>query len=74
MRNIAKEAMHFNPDEITERFVRGDRSRHEEGSGLGLAIIKSFTEVQKGSFQIILDGDLFKSVLVFAKVDEKSIV
>lgn len=74
LRNIAKEAMHFNPDEITERFVRGDRSRHEEGSGLGLAIIKSFTEVQKGSFQIILDGDLFKSVLVFAKVDEKSIV
>ena len=51
--------------EIVERFVRGDKSRHESGSGLGLAIVKSFTEAQGGSFDIDVDGDLFKAILKF---------
>ena len=59
--------MNFNADEITERFVRGDKSRHEVGSGLGLAIAKSFTEVQNGKFKIIIDGDLFKVIICFNK-------
>jgi signal transduction histidine kinase len=48
-----------------ERFVRGDKSRHTEGSGLGLSIAKSLTELQNGSMEIEVDGDLFKVVLCF---------
>lgn len=67
-KNISQEQMNFTPDEIVERFIRGDKSRHETGSGLGLAIAKSFTEVQGGTFNIEIDGDLFKAILVFKKV------
>ena len=66
MKNTSKAPLDFNSD-ITERFVRGDKSRHEAGSGLGLAIVKSFTEVQNGTFMIETDGDLFKSILSFRK-------
>lgn len=66
-KNISEMQMNFTPEEIVERFVRGDKSRHENGSGLGLAIIKSFTEVQNGEFHIEIDGDLFKAVVRFAK-------
>ena len=54
-------------EELTERFVRGDGSRNTEGSGLGLAIARSFTELQHGTMQILLDGDLFKAILTFRK-------
>ncbi len=64
-KNISQEAMNFTPEEIVERFVRGDKSRHETGSGLGLAIVKSFTEVQNGSFDIKIEGDLFMTILTF---------
>ena len=53
----------FDSEQITERFVRGDASRHESGSGLGLAIIKSFAEIQDGQFKIEIDGDVFKAIL-----------
>ena len=66
MKNTSKAPLDFDSD-ITERFVRGDKSRHEAGSGLGLAIVKSFTEVQNGTFMIETDGDLFKSILSFRK-------
>ena len=66
MKNTSKAPLEFDND-ITERFVRGDKSRHEAGSGLGLAIVKSFTEVQNGTFMIETDGDLFKSILSFRK-------
>ena len=69
MKNTSKAPLDFNND-ITERFVRGDKSRHEAGSGLGLAIVKSFTEVQNGTFMIETDGDLFKSILSFRKSQE----
>ncbi len=59
-RNISKEPLNIEPEELTERFVRGDRSRNTEGSGLGLSIAKSLTELQGGSFDIQIDGDLFK--------------
>lgn len=64
-KNISEAQMNFTPDEIVERFVRGDKSRHESGSGIGLAIVKSFTEVQNGTFSIEIDGDLFKAVVQF---------
>lgn len=66
-KNISATQMNFTADEITERFVRGDKSRHETGSGLGLAIAKSFTEIQGGKFRIDIDGDLFKTIIYFKK-------
>ena len=68
LKNISQEQMNFSPQEITERFVRGDKSRHESGSGLGLAIAKSFTEAQGGDFKIDIDGDLFKAIIEFKKI------
>jgi signal transduction histidine kinase len=63
LKNISASELKFHPEEITERFVRGDKARNTEGSGLGLAIVKSFVELQNGSFEIMVDGDLFKAVI-----------
>ena len=62
--------MHFDGTEIVERFVQGDKSRNAKGSGLGLAIAKSFTEVQQGTFNVVIDGDLFKVIVVFPTIEE----
>ena len=35
------------------------------GSGLGLNIAKSLRELQNGSMQLLVDGDLFKVTLIF---------
>lgn len=66
LKNTSNTEMNFNPENIVERFVRGDASRHEAGSGLGLAIVKSFVEVQQGTFEVQTDGDLFKACISFA--------
>ena len=65
MRNMSAVELKVSGDELTERFVRGDASRNTEGSGLGLAIARSFTEAQKGSLNISVDGDLFKVVILW---------
>lgn len=66
VKNISEYQMNkVKPEELTERFIRGDVSRTTEGSGLGLSIAKSLTEVQGGTLEIILDGDLFKVVIRF---------
>lgn len=65
IRNMSAERLHISGEQLTERFVRGDEARNTEGSGLGLAIAKSFTEVQKGNFEVVVDGDLFKTVMKF---------
>ena len=65
MKNISREQLNTNAEELMERFVRGDASRNSEGSGLGLNIAKSLMEVQRGQLQLLLDGDLFKVTLVF---------
>lgn len=67
MKNISATELNFNPNEITERFVRGDASRNTEGSGLGLAIAKSFTELQGGRLEISTDADLFTAEITFLK-------
>lgn len=67
-KNISSYEMNFDVSEITERFTRGDKARTTEGSGLGLSIAKSLVEVQGGSFEIFIDGDLFKSVVTFKRI------
>jgi signal transduction histidine kinase len=68
-KNIAGYEMNIDPKEITERFIRGDEARSTEGSGLGLAIVQSFVSLCGGSFKIDIDGDLFKAVVSFTKVE-----
>ncbi len=69
-KNISVYEMNFNPNDIAERFVRGDKSRNTDGSGLGLSIAKSFTELQGGDFNIYIDGDLFKVAISFEVISE----
>lgn len=66
-KNISANEIEVDPIEIVERFVQGDKSRTNGGSGLGLAIAKSFTEVQGGHFNIEIDGDLFKAIVILKK-------
>ena len=70
IKNISATELNCNPEELTERFIRGDESRTTEGSGLGLSIAKNLTEAQKGTFNISLDGDLFKVVMTFPLIQE----
>ena len=68
IKNISKDKLNISSDELMQRFVRGDKSRYTEGSGLGLSIAKSLTELQGGTFDIIIDGDLFKVHIIWPKV------
>lgn len=65
LKNISREELNVDAEELMERFVRGDGSRNTEGSGLGLNIAKSLMELQKGQLQLLVDGDLFKVTLIF---------
>lgn len=65
IKNISATPLNISPDELTERFVRGDSSRTTEGSGLGLSIAKDLTTLQGGKFQLTIDGDLFKAEVSF---------
>ena len=66
-KNISACEMNFDPSDITERFARGDESRSTDGAGLGLSIAKSLVELQGGTLDITIDGDLFKLVVTFSK-------
>ena len=66
IKNISAFELNISPDELTERFKRGDQSRQSEGSGLGLSIAKSLTELQGGTFHIDIDGDLFKATVTLS--------
>lgn len=68
VKNISKDKLNISAEELMQRFVRGDKSRTTEGSGLGISIAQNLTELQKGKFELKLDGDLFKIKLMFAKV------
>lgn len=70
IKNVSEKALDISPDELTQRFVRGDASRSTEGSGLGLSIAKSLCELQGGRFTIEIDGDLFKATLELPLVSE----
>ncbi|MBQ3104873.1 MAG: HAMP domain-containing histidine kinase [Lachnospiraceae bacterium] len=62
-KNISSQPLDLSPEELTERFIRGDQSRRTEGSGLGLSIARNLMEAQGGDLKIALDGDLFKVIL-----------
>ena len=69
IKNISAYELNISPDELMERFKRGDEARNSQGSGLGLSIAKSLIEIQKGSFNIEIDGDLFKAVILVNKAE-----
>ena len=69
-RNISKYQLNISSEELMERFVRGDSSRNTDGSGLGISIAKSLTELMNGTFELVVDGDLFKVTLTFPLYDE----
>ncbi|MBO6308588.1 MAG: HAMP domain-containing histidine kinase [Oribacterium sp.] len=67
IKNISSRPLNISPEELTERFVRGDVSRTTEGSGLGLSIAKSLTKLMNGELVISIDGDLYKASVVLKK-------
>ena len=70
MKNVSRDRLNISADELMERFVRGDASRHTEGSGLGLNIAKSLMELMGGTFSLAVDGDLFKAELTLKGTPE----
>ncbi len=69
LKNVSAQQLNIPPDQLMERFVRGDESRTSEGSGLGLSIARSLTELQGGAFRLEVDGDLFKAVVTLPQID-----
>ncbi|MBQ4220139.1 MAG: sensor histidine kinase, partial [Butyrivibrio sp.] len=69
-RNTSREQLNITPDELMERFVRGDKSRYTDGNGLGLSIASSLTKAMGGSMNLTIDGDFFKVILEFDVIDK----
>ena len=69
-RNISADPLNISSDELMERFVRGDSSRHSEGSGLGLSIARNLAQLMGGHFGIAIDGDLFKASVTLRRWKE----
>lgn len=64
-KNVSRDELNISPDELMDRFVRGDASRHTEGSGLGLSIARSLVQLQGGRFDLAIDADLFRADITF---------
>lgn len=69
IKNISAHELNISSEELMERFTRGDQSRSSQGSGLGLSIAESLIQAQQGSFNIEIDGDLFKAIILISKAD-----
>lgn len=72
IKNISKESLNISPDELMERFVRGDKSRNTTGSGLGLSISKDLVALQGGKLKIEIQGDLFTAIITFGHEGDRS--
>lgn len=73
VKNISEYPLNIKAEELTERFIRGDVSRSTEGSGLGLSIAQNLVVLQKGTFDIYLDGDLFKVTITFSALERSNV-
>lgn len=71
-KNVSKEACNLSADELTERFVQGDASRHTEGHGLGLSIVKSLMDLMNADLEISSRYDMFEVRLIFPAIIEDS--
>ena len=71
-KNVSRDELNISPDELMERFVRGDASRHTEGSGLGLSIARSLVQLQGGTFGLAIDADLFRADITFDLLNDDS--
>ena len=70
IKNISKEPLNISAEELTERFVRGDKARTEEGNGLGLSIAKELCRLNGGKLTLSIDGDLFKATVMLPNAQE----
>ena len=68
-KNVSRDPIHVSGEELTRRFARADASRHSEGYGLGLSIAQSLTQIQGGTFDVTVDGDLFRVDMTFQKAE-----
>lgn len=71
IKNVSKNELDIVSDgkvDLTERFVRGEKSRTTEGSGLGLSIAKNMTTLMGGKFEINVDGDLFIATIEYEMI------
>jgi len=69
VKNVSRDRLNVDAQELMERFVRGESSRTSEGSGLGLNIARSLVELQKGTFTLFVDGDFFKVEVHFQRAE-----
>ncbi len=64
LKNTSRDALNISVEELRERFIRGDQSRHSEGSGLGLSIADSLMKLMGGELRLAIDADLFTATLI----------